>query len=268
MRFVDAFAGAESCFPGGTFSLEAWKAYADGISPQLAALCLDDVKDYDFNAQITPVLADYTARRSDAHQAHEAFLRCAEALEQRLAALGFDVDATVVLYLGLCCAAGWATELDGSPAVLLGLEKIVELNWQDDASMETLIHHELGHLWHFQHRQSAAFADAALWQLYTEGMAMYFEQLLAGDARYFHQNKNGWLAWCEANRDALFAEYDRRVRAGESVQDFFGDWCSYQGHSDVGYYLGSVLVWQLAQTRSIAELAELTEEDILNALTR
>ena len=133
--------------------------------------------------------------------------------------------------------------------------------------MAALIAHELGHLWHFQHRSTPAFGNAALWQLYTEGMAMFFEQQLAGDKHYFHQNKNGWFAWCEANRYALFAEYRRRVDAEEPVQDFFGDWCSYQGHSDVGYYLGSVLVWQLAQQHTAAELAELTEQDVRQALS-
>jgi uncharacterized protein YjaZ len=177
------------------------------------------------------------------------------------------VEATVVMYLGLCSGAGWATEMDGRPAVLLGLEKIVELDWCDDASMSALIDHELGHLWHFQHRTKPAFADKALWQLYTEGMAMFFEQQLKGDRHFFHQNKNGWLAWCEANRDALLEEFARRVAAGESVQDFFGDWCSYQGYSDVGYYLGSVLIWRMAERCPAQALADMTQSEFLNSFS-
>ncbi|MBP3636129.1 MAG: hypothetical protein J6K13_01045 [Clostridia bacterium] len=261
MRIINAFHGTAACFPNGRFSLEAWRSYASAISPALVAMCQEDAAEYDFDAQVMPVLQAYAAQPDKAQQAHDAFVRHMAALPE------MDVDATVVLYLGLCNAAGWATELDGKPAVLLGLEKIVELDWCDEASMAALIDHELGHLWHFQHRSTPAFRNAALWQLYTEGMAMFFEQQLAGNEHYFHQNKNGWLAWCEANRDALFAEYRRRVDAGESVQDFFGDWCSYQGHSDVGYYLGSVLVWQLAQQHTGAELAELTEQDVRQALS-
>ncbi|MBE5803264.1 MAG: hypothetical protein E7316_01960 [Clostridiales bacterium] len=260
MKIIDSYTEIAACFPNNTFSLDAWRAYAASISPELPEKCLQDAAEYDFPTQVAPVLAALAAEPAKAHQAHAAFLRHMERIPS------LDVDATVVLYLGLCNAAGWATELDGRPAVLLGLEKIVELNWCDDASMTALIDHELGHLWHFQHRSAPEFANAALWQLYTEGMAMLFEQRLAGDKRYFHQNKNGWLPWCEANRDSLFAEYRRRVMAGESVQDFFGDWCSYQGHSDVGYYLGSVLMWQLAQRFAPAELANLTERDILNAM--
>lgn len=260
MKIINAFSSVAACFPGGQFSLEAWRAYASALSPELARMCLEDAADYDFNAQVLPVLQAYAAKPDKAQQAHESFVRHMASLPD------MDVDATVVLYLGLCNAAGWATELDGQPAVLLGLEKIVELDWCDEASMAALIDHELGHLWHFQHRSTPAFGNAALWQLYTEGMAMYFEQQLAGDARYFHQNKNGWLAWCDANRKALFTEYLRRVNSGESVQDFFGDWCSYQGYSDVGYYLGSVLVQWLAQRHTAAQLAELTEADLRAAL--
>lgn len=266
MRIIDCFEGAAACFPGGSFSLEAWKAYADGILPGLTALCLEDVAGYDFDRQVLPVLQAYAAQPEKAQRAHAAFLRHAGDLEERLATLGMPVEADIVLYLGLCCGAGWATELEGRPVVLLGLEKIVELDWCDDDAMAALIFHELGHLWHFQHRSALAFQNESLWQLYTEGMAMYFEQRVMGDQHYFHQNKNGWLAWCEANRDALFAEYLRRVKAGESVQDFFGDWCSYQGYSDVGYYLGSALVWQLAQGRTPAQLADLTVQDTLSAM--
>ena len=38
-------------------------------------------------------------------------------------------------------------------------------------------------------------------------------------------------------------------------------------HYVKGYYLGSVLVWQLAQQHTAAELAELTEQDVRQALS-
>lgn len=266
ITLIDAFSGALDCFEDGVFSLEAWKAYARRISPRLETLCLEDVQGYDFDGQIRPVLESFAAQPEKGNAAHQSFLQQTSTLQAQLNKLGLQVEADVMLYLGLCSGAGWATRLNGRHAVLLGLEKIVELNWHDSVSMRALIHHELGHLWHFQHRQSPGFDNAALWQLYTEGMAMHFEQLLANDRLFFHQNKNGWLAWCEANRDFLFTEYHRRVKAGESVQDFFGDWCSYQGYSDVGYYLGSVLVWRLAERLSIRDLAELSQQDVAAAL--
>lgn len=268
MRIIDTFPTISTCFRDGRFSLDAWRAYAAHIDPDLPHICLEDIRAYDFPTQVLPVLQAYYARPDQARQAHEAFLLHTRTMEEKLTRIHLPVDATVILYLGLCSGAGWALTLHDEPVVLLGLEKILELGWQDEAAMAALIDHELGHLWHDQHRSAPPFPSPALWQLYTEGMAMYFEQRLAGDAKYFHQNKNGWLPWCEANRDALLTEYLRRANANESVQDFFGDWCSYQDHSDVGYYLGSALVWQLAQSRSPEQLAELSQEEFLSVFSR
>jgi len=39
--------------------------------------------------------------------------------------------------------------------------------------------------------------QAFVWQLFTEGIAMYFEQVLVGDLEYYHQNRDGWRDWCE-----------------------------------------------------------------------
>ena len=262
MQIIDSFPTMATCFPAGAFSLDAWRTYAAAISPELPDKCLADAGGYDFPTQVLPVLEAFATAPDKAAQAHHSFLRHIESLRE------IDVHATIVLYLGLCSGAGWATTLEGRPAVLLGLEKIVELDWCDDTAMAALINHELGHLWHAQHRSAPAFENQALWQLYTEGIAMYFEQRLAGDRQLFHQNKNGWLPWCEANRDALLAEYLRRVQAGEPVQDFFGDWCSYQGYSDVGYYLGSLLVWRLAERRTPAPLADLSQTEFLSAFSK
>lgn len=265
MNIVDTFASISACFPGGDFSLEAWRAYADAIHPALREVCEEDAAGYDFQRQIAPVLADCFRQKEKAERAHQAFLKHTAGLEERFAERLSAVDVTVVLYLGLCCGAGCAGELDGQPFVLLGLEKIVELDWCSEHAMAALIDHEVGHLWHFQQRKALAFENAALWQLYTEGVAMLVEQKLCDDPHYFHQDQGGWRDWCEAHQDALFGEYHRRVAAGESIQDFFGDWCSYQGHSDVGYFLGSVLAWHLAQN-GLDALVNCTEEEVHRAL--
>ena len=93
-----------------------------------------------------------------------------------------------------------------------------------------LLYHELGHLWHFQRRTAPAWAEdpaaRALWQLYTEGMATYVQQRLFGGRSFYSQDRDGWLTWCGANRARLFSAFRRRVDGGESVQDFFGDWCA------------------------------------------
>lgn len=84
---------------------------------------------------------------------------------------------------------------------------------------------------------------------------MVCEQMLCGDDEFYHQNKNGWLDWCKKNENEIKKEYLRRLDEKESVQDFFGDWCSYKGHSDVGYYLGCQFVKYLMKVNSLKEIA-------------
>ena len=89
---------------------------------------------------------------------------------------------------------------------------------------------------------------------------MYCEQLLIGDFGYYHQDKNGWLNWCKTNRARLFTEYYRRLCQGESIQDFFGDWCSFEGHCDVGYFLGCEFVKALVKEFNLPEITGLSCE--------
>ena len=43
------------------------------------------------------------------------------------------------------------TNINGRDVILLGVEKILELNWFDEVSMCGLIYHELGHVYHTQY---------------------------------------------------------------------------------------------------------------------
>ena len=86
---------------------------------------------------------------------------------------------------------------------------------------------------------------------------MVCEHILCGDDDFYHQNKNGWLDWCYKNENEIKREYLHRLDAGKSVQDFFGDWCSYNGYSDVGYFLGCRFVEQLMRTYSLKEIANM-----------
>ncbi len=112
--------------------------------------------------------------------------------------------------------------------------------------MKSLIYHELGHIWHKAQLGGwpavKTQAERSLLQLYQEGIAMRCEQLLCGDDAFYHQNRDGWLSWCRENLAEIATEFARRIAAGESTQDFFGDWCTWRGHSDTGYFLGCEFV--------------------------
>ena len=117
------------------------------------------------------------------------------------------LDADLVLYLGLCNGAGWVTTVSGKTTILFGIEKIMELNWQDPGSMTGLIYHELGHVYQAQYgvlnRDGGSLEDQFLWQLFTEGIAMVFEQELVGDPDSFHQYNAGWKRWCRSHLDLI-----------------------------------------------------------------
>lgn len=273
IQITDTYEEIKQLFEKGGFQREAYQAYATGISKALPEMLWEDIREYDFEKDVLPVLESLFARRHEAEAAHESFLKAACAMEEKCAALPCGkIDSNVVFYLGLCNGAGWATELDGRPAVLLGLEKIVELGWTGERDMIGLLYHELGHQWHFQNRMAESREETAeekaVWQLYTEGVAMRFEQMMCGDPRFYHQDTDGWLDWCEENRGRLALEYLKRVENGESIQDFFGDWCAFEGHSDVGYYLGAEAIRLAQEENGLQEVLDFSLEQVLNYLKR
>lgn len=262
MQIIDTYQDILDIFLNENFSFALWEKYAYSISDSLVKKIKKDSSKYDFNTEILPVISQMLQKKDKLEKAHSTFVNVTKSLSTRIFdVLGTKLDVTIIFYLGLCNGAGWATSINGKPAVLLGIEKIVELNWCDERNMIGLIYHELGHIWHNHVRTVPTTVesqkDRALWQMYSEGIAMYCEQLLYGDIKFYHQDVNGWLNWCQNNQNHLFSEYKRRVEANESVQPFFGDWCQFEGYSDIGYYLGAKFVGKLAEERSLFELANL-----------
>ncbi len=260
MNIINTCNKIKSVFADG-FSLELWRKYAEEISKELPSKCEKDAKEYDFNKSVLPVLeAALSEEKIDFVSRN--FQTVIDTLNDNLSKL-FDTepDINIILYLGLCNGAGWATTLDGKNTVLLGIEKIIELNWGDETNMRALILHEIGHLWHELngnlHIPEYTKRRKGIAQLYCEGVAMVCEHILCGDDEFYHQDKDGWLDWCYKNENQIKREYLRRLDKKESVQDFFGDWCSYNGYSDVGYFLGCRFVKHLMKTHSLKDIANM-----------
>ena len=271
MKIINTINEIDICFENGMFSKSGWDTYIEKVYPAAKKLVEADSASYHFERDILPVVNMVCANKDKLRLLNESFKKITDKIEEKIAdTVGTTIDADIVLYLGLCNGAGWATKVENRSVVLLGIEKIIELGWTDELSMIGLVYHELGHLWHFQNRtvrtEIKTPVDGALWQLYSEGIAMYFEQMLCGDAHFYHQDKNGWLNWCMDNRKRLFGEYLRRIDAGESVQDFFGDWCSFEGKSDVGYYLGAELICDALKAYSRNEVLNLSVDDVKDIL--
>ena len=261
MNILDTYGDIEALCAGGSFAMDPWSDYIRSISPSLEALLWEDVKQtlatgaVTFDKDYLPVLNGAWGDPAARAEAHRSFLALTDGLEQTIEGrFGRCPDCDIIFYLGLCNGAGWVTELDGRRVILLGLEKIVELGWTDRRAMAGLIDHELGHSYQGQFgvlkRETATPRERFLWQLFTEGIAMVFEQTLLEDPQAFHQYDNAWRVWCDRHfreiRSDFEADLDTMTFAN---QRYFGDWVRYRGHGDVGYYLGARLIrYAMAET--------------------
>lgn len=249
MKIIDTYSAILTAYENEEFSFDRWKQYIDRVLPELywklahdthEALTVGNVSDSDFLS----VLNNVACNREMLETAHKSFLQATTHLEKVIQNhFGKELDVTIVFYLGLCNGAGWVTEYRGETTILLGVEKIIELNWCHIHDMYGLIYHELGHCYHKQfgtwEQSFNNNSDAFLWQLFSEGVAMCFEQTLICDPEFYHQDKDGWKTWCESHFDEIKADFTEDMKTISFCnQRYFGDWRFYHGYSDVGYFLG------------------------------
>lgn len=262
MIIIDTYDSIFSAYDNGVFDKNLWDGYASSAFPGLKTKVEQDFSRFnEYKDQINAILNDVKMNMEATETAHQSFVKVTKNLSDRIKSkFNVDLDVTVILYLGLGNGAGWATTVNNQKVVLIGLEKVVELGWCSESDMQDLIYHELGHIYHslFERKELfMTFKKRAVQQLYREGVAMAFEQTLCNDNSRFHQNVNGWLSWCKENENLIKTEYLKRMNNNESIQDFFGDWCNFLGHSDVGYYLGTVFVRFLMNRYSLQEIASM-----------
>lgn len=201
VQIIDTFSQIGEVFCNGRFDLKRWREYINTIYRNTSDIFEDDLKEYvdsgnyTYEDDILPIL-----NRVQGHPfletLHTSFVCVTKGLNQRIIdCFANELEIDIVLYLGLCNAAGWVTNINGRDVILLGIEKILELSWYDEDSMYGLIYHELGHIYHKQYgafeQEGRNQSQNFIWQLFTEGIAMYFEQLLMNDLSYYHQNKDG-----------------------------------------------------------------------------
>ena len=253
MRAINTAEEMLAAFEGNRFDLEKWKRYMDASVPGAKAMCLGDMQSclsagFSWEKDYLPVLNAVRQNVEKRMEAVDSFRAVAERLDETiLGRFGRTVDADVVLYLGLCNGAGWVADVGGRTAILLGIEKIMELDWCGRDAMIGLIVHELGHVYQFQYGtargECRGLPDQFLWQLFAEGVAMVFEQEIVGDSEYFHQDAHGWKAWCDRNAERIKASFAVDIHhMTREDQRYFGDWVRFDGHGDTGYYLGARFV--------------------------
>ena len=265
MKITDTSEEIFSAYKDGHFDLDLWGSYMERCVPGAKDICLSDMRScidsgYSWEEDLLPVLENVLSSRDRLAETVKSFRHVTSGLEEKiLARFGHSVDVDIILYLGLCNGAGWVTEVGGKMTVLLGIEKILELNWCDIDHMNGLILHELGHAYHAQYGkfriETDSLSETFKWKMFTEGVAMVFEQEIIGDPEYFHQDKDGWKDWCDANADYIRESFVQDLPSMTyENQRYFGDWVSFEGHIDVGYYLGAKFVRTLMENASFDEI--------------
>ena len=275
MNVMDTSPEMLSSYEDGHFSLERWKEYIGRCVPGAGELNLAEMREtvaagYSWEEEFLPVLDACYADSGKREEAVRSFRRVTDGLDKRIVSrFGRTVDADIVLYLGLCVGAGWVTPVNGRTTVLLGMEKILELGWGNEDAMTGLIVHELGHVYHSQYGnlslEGGSSREQFIWQLFTEGIAMVFEQEVVGDRDYFHQDNGEWKEWCRRNagkiRESFFRDLDSMT---DENQRYFGDWVQFEGHGDTGYYLGTLFVRFLLREDSFDRLVQYGINEVVN----
>ena len=264
-RFLDAWAANRQAPLEA--QIQAWTRDYMSQWPELLQKQLDDYADLQqdwhtiASERIFPALSSRLAWMRIAHA--NLLEICPEIDRQMRQTLQFEKSLTCVIYVGLGCGAGWATEFAGQPAILFGLENIAEENWHTRQALRGLMAHELAHLVQFEWRKQARrpLADGPWWQLYTEGFAMYCEKMILNTSSWHMQTDSdpGWLDWCQSNQALLAKAFLRSIDSGDDMRPFFGSWFQWHGKKQTGYYLGYALVEMLTEHMDIHTIALITE---------
>ncbi len=280
IKIIDTSGRIDSLFIDSKFDLAAWKAYINSIYENSAHYFTDDVNEcistgkYTFERDFLPII-NAVNRNPRLDVLRRNFAEVTDGLNGKIVKIfGKEIDADVVLYLGLCNGAGWVMDINVRYVVMLGIEKIIELGWEDKKSLCGLIYHELGHVYQMQHgileQESESTEKDFVWQLLVEGIAMCFEQELVGDSDFYHQDTNGWKTWCDGHFEQILSDFNADLPTmSYQNQRWFGDWVKYRGHGDVGYYLGARFVRFLMKEYSFGEIVNLdidTVYDLFNTV--
>lgn len=268
---IDAIKRLDDSYLEKGFDLKRWQVYMEGVIKGSAKTIIDDSAQYDFDRDCRPIIDNALKRRDLRHLISLLFKEVSVGLDDKIKnCFGKSVDACIVAYLGLCNGAGWATELNGRQFVLLGVEKIIELNWLDVADMYGLIFHELGHIYQAQYgvldRTFTNEKDQMIWQLFTEGIAMYFEQRLVGNMDFYHQDKDDWKDFMIEHEALLKKDFMADINKEVIPKRYFGDWCDYCGYGDAGYYLGAKFIQWACRQLPFEKLIKADIEDVSGLL--
>ncbi|WP_343089418.1 hypothetical protein, partial [Methanocalculus natronophilus] len=134
-------------------------------------------------------------------------------------------DLSIIVYHGLGNAAGMVEAYCKKPAILFGVEKIVELNWDNEKRLGALIAHEFAHVMHQSFSQTlmpfSDFKRKHLYRIYTEGIATYLESVVAPR----EITSPNWFLRGKTLENELKMLFLRKLdKEDKTINNFFGDW--------------------------------------------
>ncbi|HPW52941.1 MAG TPA: hypothetical protein PLI19_01255 [Erysipelotrichaceae bacterium] len=259
----------DQLFINDRLSIESWQKYVEHVLPGLSRFILEDSSGYDFEKDIYPLVNRVCKKQERIGRLEIIFYEVLKDVDEIIRnKFERNLKCEIVLYLGLCNGAGWVFEHSGKTFVLLGLEKIFELHLDDPVKMRELIYHELGHVYQSQYgtlnRKLDNRADELLWQLYTEGIAVYFQESITNDFSFYHQKSDACREGLQSMLPQLKRDFKKDLQQMNDrfSQRYFGDWVSYNGYADAGYYLGLKFVEYLSQKKPFNDILDLEIEEI------
>lgn len=252
--------------------IKAWEDYHKNKFPELEKKCKDyyEVDGYNWNdVAITKVFNRRQEDYSFMMEAYNNILDIFLDIDKRVKEIfSIDLDINIVIYVGLCNAAGWVDEYEGKRAMLFGIDKIAELRWETKEQLDSLVSHELCHVVHYYIRGEVIpkWAEKnkynnGIWNIYEEGFAQYYENKLSKSQ--FDSRGENWIEICKEKERELKKLYIEALKNEErGTCEFYGDWFKVLGISDAGYYLGAKLIESLNEKYDINSIAKMECEDI------
>jgi len=265
IKIINRLDNIDLLFDKGQFNLEKWTLYINNIYENSDFIFKQEVdkyiknNKYSWDKDFLPIINN-VYNNEKIKELNNSFLGVTNNLNEIInITFNKKINTDIVLYLGLCNGAGWVTKINDKTVILLGAEKILELNWFDLNSIQGLIYHELGHVYHMQHGKFINNLPdnkyKFVYQLFIEGVAIYFTQSILNDFDYYHQDKDDWKNWCDDNFHEIIKDFDDDLNdMSRFNQRYFGDWCNYKGKSDVGYYLGTKFIHYLINKYTFDEI--------------
>lgn len=178
----------------------------------------------------------------------------------------FDLD-TIDIYIihSLGGSNGALLPVDDRTVFYLGLDMMVLHNRYED--QRPFFHHEFFHGYHLQHFTPDSRLFSYLWM---EGLAVFISRKLNPDATLEQlQLSPQMVAQCNADLARLIRTLEGDITSTDPAirrQYFYLDTPSSGLPNRCGYYLGLLLVEEVARTRSLEEIIAMQPDEVLSAL--